>query len=362
MVKAGLVEARSTTTIPLLKAFIDDYIKSRSGIKQSTVTVSTVDGNCLIEFLGANCRLRQVTEADADRFADWMRDKGLAEATIGRRLVRARQFFRVAIRRRLIVSNPFADVKAPRQTNRSRIRFIDRETTAKIIDQCPDAQWRLIVSLCRFGGFRCPSEVLALKWGDVDQVGGRFRPTPAIRIPSPKTERNPEKAFRIIPIFPELFEPLQDVYDTAPEGSTHVITRYRVGNANLRTQFTRILGRASVAIYPKLFNNLRSSCDVELSDRFPSHVVEEWIGHSKKVADDHYRKPTDEHFAKATQNVAHAKPLQAVQPSADQPGDLAGCSVGADLSNSEQTWIGDQMPLLGAEPACVSATLLSKPP
>lgn len=72
------------------------------------------------------------------------------------------------MRRRLISENPFADVKAPAQTNESRKAFITLEQTAKLLEACPDTDWKLIVSLCRFGGLRCPSEVLALRWGDVD--------------------------------------------------------------------------------------------------------------------------------------------------------------------------------------------------
>ena len=37
-----------------------------------------------------------------------------------------------------------------------------------MIDNCPDAQWRLLFALSRFGGLRCPSEHLGLRWGDVD--------------------------------------------------------------------------------------------------------------------------------------------------------------------------------------------------
>ena len=40
--------------------------------------------------------------------------------------------------------------------NKGRQRFISREDAQKVLDACPDAEWRLIFSLCRYGGLRCP--------------------------------------------------------------------------------------------------------------------------------------------------------------------------------------------------------------
>ena len=42
---------------------------------------------------------------------------------------------------------------------------------------------------------------------------------------------------------------------------------------NLRTQLMRILRRAGVATWPKLFHNLRASRETELAATFPLHVV-----------------------------------------------------------------------------------------
>ena len=51
-----------------------------------------------------------------------------------------------------------------------------------VLEHGPDAEWRLIFALCRFGGFRCPSELLCLEGSDV--LWDRDR----IRIHSPKKE------------------------------------------------------------------------------------------------------------------------------------------------------------------------------
>jgi hypothetical protein len=87
------------------------------------------------------------------------------------------------------------------------------------------------------------------------------------------------------------------------------MVHYRDTNTNLRTQLLRIIKRAGLKVWPKLFQNLRSTRQTELEELFPSHVVCAWIGNSEKVARKHYLQVTDEHFAKAVQNPvqqAHA--------------------------------------------------------
>ena len=47
-----------------------------------------------------------------------------------------------------------------------------------------------------------------------------------------------------MPIFPELRPFLLEVFEQAEPGTTHVITRYRDRNSNLRTQLHRIIRKA----------------------------------------------------------------------------------------------------------------------
>lgn len=79
-----------------------------------------------------------------------------------------------------------------------RQRFVTRDESAKILDACPSCDWRAIVALARFGGLRCPSEVLSLRLEDVDWERER------IRVTSPRTEHQPGKDSRMIALFPEL--------------------------------------------------------------------------------------------------------------------------------------------------------------
>lgn len=84
----------------------------------------------------------------------------------------------------------------------------------------------------------------------------------------------------MIPIFPELRKPLNEVWELAGEKQEFVITRYRDANQNLRTTFLKIIKRAGLEPWPRLFHNLRATRETELAEPFPMHVVCEWIGNS----------------------------------------------------------------------------------
>ncbi len=201
-----------------------------------------------------------------------------AEATISKRIVHARQFFKLAMRKGLVSSNPFTDVRTGSQKNPERLRFIDRATIDKIMDACPNLEWKLIVALSRYAGLRCPSETLSLKLTDLDWANDR------LIIPSPKGERH-GKGKRFCPMFPELKPLLNELWQTAQDGQIYVVTRYRdKDQANMRTQFQRILDRAGVESWPRLFHNLRASRQTELADVFPLHVVTAWMGNTPDIA------------------------------------------------------------------------------
>ena len=135
------------------------------------------------------------------------------------------------------------------------------EAAYKVLEACPDAEWRLVFALSRFGGLRCPSEHLALTWPDVDWERNRFR------VDSPKT------GVRWVPIFAELRPYLAEAFEQAPEGALYLINRYRDVQVNLRTQLLRIIRKAGLEPWPKLFHNLRASRETELAAEHPIHVV-----------------------------------------------------------------------------------------
>ena len=79
-----------------------------------------------------------------------------------------------------------------------------------------------------------------------------------------------------------------------------VVPKCKNATQNFRTTFIKILKRAGLKPWPKLFQNLRSTRQTELCEKFPSHVVKAWIGNSESVAKRHYLQVTENHFQKAS--------------------------------------------------------------
>ena len=81
-----------------------------------------------------------------------------------------------------------------------------------------------------------------------------------------------------------------------------VITRYRYSESNLRTQFGRIIEQAGLAKWPKPFMALRASrrTELEQTELFTNHTLNEWFGHSGAVAELHYLQVTESDFVTAS--------------------------------------------------------------
>lgn len=71
--------------------------------------------------------LSEITALECDRWRQAMREGGLAEPTISKRVKTARQVFRQGVRWKMLAENPFADVKAGSQTNKARMYFVNRD-------------------------------------------------------------------------------------------------------------------------------------------------------------------------------------------------------------------------------------------
>ena len=285
----GLIPKRDVATLgPFLKA----YIASRTDSKPRTHLKYESTRKALVAYFGADKKLRDITEGDAEGWRLHLAP-GRSENTLRKHAAVAKLFFGAAVKKRLIATDPFAVLKAATQANDKRFYYVTREEAQKVMDACPDAQWRLLFALARFGGLRVPSEPLCLRWGDVDWENNR------LTVHSPKTEHHVGGESRVIPLFPELRKPLEDAFEQAEPGEEFIVTRYRDSNMNLRTQLHRIIERAGLEPWPKPFQNLRSTRETELCNEFPSHVVCKWIGNSEAVAAKHYLQTTDEHFEKA---------------------------------------------------------------
>ncbi|WP_146593633.1 tyrosine-type recombinase/integrase [Novipirellula galeiformis] len=301
--KLGLCEARQRSELPRdMLGYMRAYVKSRTDWKKPENYKQSVDH--LETFLKRDIPLAAMTKGEAERWHRWMMDAengpGLSPNTAGQHIKRCRQMTKQAIDDRLIESNPFKGIKIDLRSDTSKNRFIDEISAVAILEACPDQEWRTLYALARYGGLRCPSEVLRLRWSDIQWDRGRFKVT------APKTERY-GKGQRIVPLWPELLAELEDLATIAQPGincavDAYVIQRYRDSESNLRTTFNKIVERAGVAVFPKPFMALRASrrTELERTGRFANHVLNDWFGHSGAIAETHYLQTTEADYAEAT--------------------------------------------------------------
>lgn len=310
VVALGLAEPRKGAVSVTLGGLLASFFAGVAVKPASRVRMKQAE-SALVDHFTKERDVATIGEADADEWRASLTKAGYAPATISRTVLYARQVFKWAMRRGLAKGNPFAELKAGSQVNTARAVFVSRENIAKVIDAAPDAEWRLLIALSRFGGLRVPSEALALRWSDVDWEHNR------LTVRSCKTEHHEGKGERMIPLFPEIREHLQAVFDAAPVGSVNVIGRYREG-ANLNPHFRRIIKRAGLTPWERTWHNLRASRQTELAATFPLHTVCAWIGNTKAIAAGHYLQITDADWTRATAEAATNPATQASQ-SAHKP-------------------------------------------
>jgi len=303
----GLTQERKKTPVAL-DAFIADYLSKRTDLKPRSINCLEQTQIKLSKFFGADRNMAAIRPAEIEDFRRYLEKEGLEESTISRSMGRAMQFFRRAVRDEIIMKNPFDRAELPHRCvrgNDAKFHFVSREETQKLIDACPNAQWRLLIALARYGGMRCPSEPLVLTWADIlwDQR--------KVLIHSPKTERHAGHESRWIPLYDELEPYLQAAYDKAKPGEKWVITHYRAKYTGLGTPLKKIALEAGLTLWPLPWNAMRKSRECELIESgVPEHVVAKLIGHTQQVARTHYLLDVNSYIDNWRSKYPSQKPSQ----------------------------------------------------
>ncbi len=294
-----------------LNDYLTGYIQSRKPeIKIRTYIGLTTVAERLTEFFTPGRNICDIQATDARRFRVWLefenkRNKPideagnplkvkLSEGTIRRCIGRASQFFKQAVEDGLIDRNPFTGQTTTVKCNKDRQRYIELETFSKVLEHAPNSRWRALMVLARLGALRVPSEVKGLRWTDIAWEAKRFT------VHSPKTEHHEGKGTRIVPLFPDIEVELLKLF---VEAKSEFVFPGIDGNSNLRTTLEKIIKRAGVQQWPKLWQNLRASGATDLARTMPSHVAAEICGHTEQVAKEHYWQVTDSDFDLALKSM-----------------------------------------------------------
>jgi hypothetical protein len=72
----------------------------------------------------------------------------------------------------------------------------------------------------------------------------------------------------------------------------------------LRDPLIGAITKAGLEVWPKLWVNLRSTRETELTETYPMKTVCAWIGNSEAVASKHYLQVPDTHYLRATSEAA----------------------------------------------------------
>lgn len=291
----GLIETRDVASAPTLQEFLFAYAEMKSGRdgrsggwKPTTESSRRQSINELVAYFGGETPVDAIGAGDAEEMLAYLQrpapqGRGLQSATAGKRVKDARQFLEHARRKGHIRTNPFEGVRLPSQENPDRLHYVPLETVEAVLQHVDCPQWRLLIALARYAGFRTPSEAQQLRWRDVN-----FSENTILAHASKKAhDRSGGK--RICRLLPELIPYFEAVRDSGQSPADFVVPdMVNLGRSSLRQRFLSYIGRAGLEPWPRVFQNLRASAATDLADRFPIHKVCKWIGHSVDTAKRHY--------------------------------------------------------------------------
>lgn len=275
--RRGIIPERAAAeAVPSFREAADCYLGSHS-VKESTKQQLRIAFNEFSEWLTAKRKhsltIDKITNGDASKFMSWCRSKN-AEATARKKCSRVKQVFTQAVRDQVIVRNPFDGVATSAIAQKeSDLVEVTEETIREIIRKTEDPDARMVLALCRFGGFRF-HETAVTKWSDVDLEEGM------IRVRSNKTP-----PVRNCPVFASLRPYLEEVPESRRKGP---LQKRWPEDSNSRTQLVKIIEKAGYECWPKPTHMLRKNRATDLLEKFPPKEVAAWLGHDVQVLLKHY--------------------------------------------------------------------------
>jgi integrase len=304
LARVGLIELAPSHT---LKDLWDAFLESKAGelkagkIKEATRNLYGFIGKRFFLFFDSNESLNDLTKDRMQQWKDYLLDE-VAEATVACYIKETKACFNWAVSKGWIAKSPLDGVSPGSFVNKKNVRMIPMGAYYRLLDACPCQDWRVIIALVRIGGLRCPSEVLQLRWEDVNWEHNKFY------VRSPKTEQHEGKEGRWVPLFPELKQELETLFlSPLSKRKEFVINRYRDASQNLRTTFEKIVKRAGLEVFPSPFRNLRMTRSNEVYRKYGAFKESQWIGHSGRIRADHYLMLTDDDFQEASQWAVQGK-------------------------------------------------------
>lgn len=280
---------------PTLAQWVEHHRKVRN-VKPSTAAQqdTTIDKYLLPRF--GERRMDEVGLADVQTWLAWLRKRpGIeSEWTVSGHLRVAEALWNAAVRA-YGGQSPFGMLsrdERPRTTSRTPVvpKWLTEADLLRICEAAnPD--WKAAVALCGLAGLRV-GEARVITWDRV--VWNRNR----LVVPQPKIEGSTGREDRECRLEPALARVLLECREVARPKEPR-ITRAWLANSN--RQMPVIVRRAGMVPWPDPLKALRRWRASTWREHFPEHVVNKWLGHSQKVAEDHYLTVADAHYGEQSE-------------------------------------------------------------
>lgn len=272
---------------PSIKRLSQEWLSSADGRSAETRRKNEQAIGHLLEVF-ARRSINTISVADAKALAGRMAGKNtgrrLSKGTVSKRLQTIKQFGQWCNDADYVDHNPFGSLRPGQgKPDSTKRRFVsDREIEA-LLATVEDPEWRLVIVMARYCGLRIPSELVGLRWEHVDWD------TEQIRIVQAKSDA------RMCPLFHRFvareLKALRKVLDREKNPTEYVFGRWTITpQTNLRTQLNRMIARAGLEQWPRVFHNQRASRCTELvnDSGLSGKEVSTYMGNSPAVIFEHY--------------------------------------------------------------------------
>ena len=220
-----------------------------------------------------------------------LEEKGHKENTAKKHLRHVKSFFENAVEDGYLDSNPFKTKSLSVTQTAATKSYVPRSVIAQVIERTANPEWKLLFQFCRSIPLRIPSEIVGLKWNDIDWEKNK------ILIRSPKTEHHETGDSRMVPLFAELKALLDTAYFSDSE-SEYILPTIRL-NSNPATYAKKLVENAKESVWSNFFNSLRASTETDLMDEYGLRKACQWSGNSASTAMRNYALVRKEDFVDA---------------------------------------------------------------
>ena len=190
--------------------------------------------------------------------------------------------------------NPFTPLPSVSMVNDERNKYLTTGMVRDAMNACLSPDIRITIALGRFAGLRTCSEIRTLKWRHVDT---KARTLTVID--------SKKKAPRVMPLFDHVLAELEKQREIT--GKTRFVATVDMRSTSSAANYDKIcdaIRRSGQEVWPRVRQNLRSSCENDLLETFEERLVTQWVGHTVSVSRAHYQKLRPSDYLNAVQQAA----------------------------------------------------------